>query len=54
MTRLVWVTAAVLVAGRATADVLGTDLDPRRVAALILIALFVTALAVGYIRRTPE
>ncbi len=54
MTRVVWLTSAVLVTGRAVADVLGPDLDPARVAALVLVALFVVACVVGIIGREPR
>lgn len=55
MSRLVWITSATLVAGRAVADVVGVgscgELEPRRVVALILLALLFTAGAVGFIKR---
>lgn len=45
MTRVIWCTAATLVAGRVVADLLGTsgDVEPRRVVALIFLALLFAA-----------
>ncbi len=56
MTRVVWLTAGTLVAGRAVADVVGTcgELDARRVAAVIFLGLLFSAAVVAFIKRTGE
>ncbi len=53
MTRVIWLTAGTLVAGRVVADLLDTscELDPRRVVAVLFLGLLFAAGVATIIRK---